>query len=71
MEDYIWAFLFVYHHFMQEITQHLKHNWYEDGQCWMVYDLEMYGNYKHRSTHRTQSLDETVFDNMKRTSRLE
>ena len=45
------------------------HNWYEHGQCWMVYDLEMYGIYKHRSTHRTQSLDEKTFEQFKITWR--
>ena len=53
------------------ITQLMNHNWYEYGQCWIIYDLEVYGIYKHHSTHRTQSLDETVLDNMKGTSSLE
>ena len=39
----------------------MNHNWYEHGQCWMVYDLEMYGIYKHHSTNWTQNLDENTF----------
>ena len=43
------------------ITQLMNHNWYDHGQYWMVYDLEMYGIYKHGSTHWTQSLDEKTY----------
>ena len=44
------------------ITQLMNDNWYEHGQCWMVYDLEMYSIYEHPSTHQTQSLDENTFE---------